>query len=109
MAYHSAQIVQPMNQPQLPFITFVGAVDCDALDVPVNIPFMWTAGDAEIIIPAGTQIAQVIVYKRTNKICDITARAASADELATETAAKTRKYSEESVYIPEWRHRHKDG
>lgn len=46
-----------MNQPQLPFITFVGAVDCDALDVPVNIPFMWTAGDAEIIIPAGTQIA----------------------------------------------------
>lgn len=106
---YSAQIVQPMNQPQLPFVTFAGAVDCDALDVPVNIPFLWTAGDAEMIIPAGTPIAQVIAYKRTDQIRDITARGASVDELNIEKTAKNRKYSEESVYSREWRHRHKDG
>jgi len=61
----SAMFVHPLNQFQLPFVTFAGAVDCDALEVPVNVPFFWI-GAADVKLPAGTPIAQVVPYFRAD-------------------------------------------
>lgn len=99
----SALFVHPLNHLDLPFRAFGGSVDCDALDVPVNVPFLWRGGPAQI--PAGTPMVQVIPYPRAALRAKATVRAETPAEAATRHAALTRKHSEESVYAREWRRR----
>lgn len=101
----SASFLQPINHFELPFHAFAGAVDCDALDVPVNVPFLWTAPPRAIRLPAGTPMVQVIPYCRGSQPRAVI-RAETGEETATRNAALTRKHSEESVYAREWRRRH---
>lgn len=60
---YSALYTHPLNRVDLPFVSFSGIVD-DGYDSPVNIPFMWIAGEGETILDAGTPIAQIIPFKR---------------------------------------------
>ncbi len=102
----SALFVQPINHFELPFQTFAGAVDCDALDVPVNIPFLWTDQSARYSLPAGTPIAQIIPFERRALKLSAESRAETAAEAEARATAKHRKHTEESVYAREWRRRH---
>ncbi len=102
----SAAFLHPLNQFQLPFVAFCGAVDCDALEVPVNVPFLWTGGAAELRLPAGTPMVQVVPYRRADLVRHGTARAETGAEAAARLAAHSRKHTEESVYSREWRRRH---
>ena len=102
----SAAFVHPLNHFELPFTVFNGAVDCDALDVPVNIPFLWTGAPGDHHLPAGTPIAQIIPYERAAQRLAADIRPETEDEAKTRAASLDRKYSEESVYAREWRRRH---
>lgn len=102
----SATFVHPINHFELPFTTFAGTVDCDALDVPVNVPFFWNAPMPDIVLPAGTPMVQVIPFERRAQIRQADIRAETEDEAATRTKTHTRKHTEESVYAREWRRRH---
>lgn len=102
----SAAFIHPMNHFELPFVTFNAAVDCDALSVPVNIPFFWSGREAETFLPAGTPIAQIIPYERKAMKLSAEARAETPDEAEVRAASLNRKYGEESVYAREWRRRH---
>lgn len=105
----SAAFLHPQNHFELPFQTFSGAVDCDALDVPVNVPFLWTSASAEVHLPAGTPMVQVVPYARKAMALRAQVRAETSDEAAARNTAHTRKHTEESVYSREWRHRHERG
>ena len=100
----SALFVHPLGHYQLPFRAFAGAVDCDALDVPVNVPFLWMGGEAHL--PAGTPMIQVIPFRRDLTRLDATVRAESEEEAKSRADTLARKHSEESVYAREWRRRH---
>ena len=102
----SAQFVHPLNHFELPFTAFNGAVDCDALDVPVNVPFIWRGMAPDIRLPAGTPMVQVIPYERAAMPRQADIRAETPDEAQTRSTALNRKYGEESVYAREWRRRH---
>ncbi|SMX47315.1 DUF6065 family protein [Maliponia aquimaris] len=102
----SAAFLHPVNHFELPFTAFNGVVDCDALEVPVNIPFLWTDPGEGVALPAGTPMVQVVPFERRAAITDATVRAETATEAEARAAALARKYGEESVYAREWRHRH---
>lgn len=102
----SASFLHPINHFELPFTAFSGAVDCDALDVAVNVPFLWGGQDPKIHLPAGTPMVQVIPYARAAMPATATIRAETQAESDRRSAAATRKYTEESVYAREWRRRH---
>jgi len=101
----SAAFIHPQNHFELPFHAFSGAVDCDALDVPVNVPFVWTA-QGETHLPAGTPMVQVVPYERKAMAQPVTVRAETDAEASDRATAHTRKHTEESVYSREWRRRH---
>lgn len=105
----SAAFLHPINHFELPFQTFSGSVDCDALDVPVNVPFLWTGETTEMTLPAGTPMVQVIPYQRAAMTLPSETRAETPQEAAARAQALTRKHSEESVYAREWRRRHERG
>ncbi|TRD10681.1 hypothetical protein FGU71_01565 [Erythrobacter insulae] len=97
-------LFQPvMNRPELPFYCFSGLVDCDRFDTTVNLPFIWTGGPGEFMIPAGSPIAQIIPIRRDALIKGHTARVSTEAELAQQDRAATRKYTEESTYRKDWR------
>ena len=102
----SAQFLHPINHLELPFRAFNGAVDCDALDVPVNVPFLWIGGGEDIHLPAGTPMVQVVPYQRSAMRLTSDIRAETQEENTVRATALGRKYSEESVYAREWRRRH---
>lgn len=102
----SASFLHPINHFELPFAAFNGTVDCDALDVPVNVPFLWTSTRGAVRMPAGTPMVQVIPFERAAQMRQSEVRAETAEEQARRQAANTRKHSEESVYAREWRRRH---
>ena len=102
----SATFTHPFNQFQLPFLAFNGAVDCDALEVPVNVPFFWTGPAEPLRLPAGTPMVQVIPYERAAMRGRAAVRAETEAETAARIASHTRKHTEESVYAREWRRRH---
>lgn len=102
----SASFVHPINHFELPFLAFNGAVDCDALDVPVNVPFLWNAHAPEIYLPAGTPMVQVIPYERGAMPNKAIIRPETKAEASIRSKALNRKYTEESVYSKEWRRRH---
>ncbi|MGV6811802.1 MAG: hypothetical protein ACWA47_06120 [Brevirhabdus sp.] len=106
----SAMFLHPVNHFELPFVAFNGSVDCDALDVPVNVPFLWRGPQRPSRLPAGTPMVQVIPYERAAQIRHGEARAENGAESRTRKDALVRKYGEESVYAREWRRRHeRDG
>ncbi len=102
----SVAFTHPFNQFQLPFLAFNGAVDCDALEVPVNFPFFWTAPPQPMRLPAGTPMVQVVPFQRAAMIRQAGVRAETAEESDRRRVALNRKYTEESVYAREWRRRH---
>ncbi|APX10450.1 hypothetical protein [Tateyamaria omphalii] len=102
----SATFLHPVNHFELPFTAFAGTVDCDALDVPVNVPFFWTGRSPDIRLPAGSPMVQVIPFERRAQMRAATIRAETEDEAATRAATLNRKHTEESVYAREWRRRH---
>jgi hypothetical protein len=102
----SASFLHPINHFELPFRAFNGAVDCDALDVPVNIPFLWTGIGTDFYLPAGTPMVQVVPYERAATKMTAEVRGETPEEFESRTAALGRKYTEESVYSKEWRRRH---
>ena len=102
----SAQFLHPINHLELPFRAFNGAVDCDSLDVPVNVPFLWMGGGEDTHLPAGTPMVQVVPYQRSAMRLTSDIRAETQEENTVRATALGRKYSEESVYAREWRRRH---
>lgn len=102
----SASFLHPINHFELPFSAFNGAVDCDALDVPVNVPFLWTNTRGASRLPAGTPMVQVIPFERAAQMRGAQVRAESAAEVAERDTALTRKHTEESLYARQWRRRH---
>lgn len=101
----SVLFCHPLNHVHLPFRVFDGWVDCDRFDVAVNAPFLWTAGRAQQVVPAGTPIFQVIPMQRSGRARDAVMRAETAQEVADRRHAETRKATEISVYRNEWRAR----
>ncbi|MBD3663991.1 hypothetical protein [Sulfitobacter aestuariivivens] len=102
----SASFVHPVNHFELPFSAFNGTVDCDALDVPVNVPFLWTSTRPALRLPAGTPMIQIIPFERASQIRRFEVRAESPAEVDARVAAHGRKHGEESVYARQWRRRH---
>jgi hypothetical protein len=60
---YSALYLNPINRFDLPFITVSGVIDNDDMDTPGLMPF-FIKKDFEGIIPAGTEYAQIIPFKR---------------------------------------------
>jgi len=61
---YSCFFTSPMHE-EIPFKIFEGVVDTDNYHGAVNFPFVLKDPNWEGIIPAGTPIAQVIPFKRT--------------------------------------------
>lgn len=102
----SASFLHPINHMELPFRAFNGSVDCDALDVPVNVPFLWTGNGTNFHLPAGTPMVQVVPYERAAMKISAEVRSETPEESDIRAASLNRKYTEESVYSREWRRRH---
>jgi len=102
-AGYSVLLTQPFNRPDLPFTCFSGLVDCDRFETTINLPFLWTGPVGQHLLPAGTPIAQIIPIRRDALLKDHASRPATEAEMAEETAARERKYHEESTYARDWR------
>ena len=102
----SATFLHPINHFELPFSAFSGTVDCDALDVPVNVPFLWTTQRKVIRLPAGTPMVQVIPFERAAQLRAADVRGETESEAGERQTAHTRKHTEESLYARQWRRRH---
>jgi hypothetical protein len=62
---YSSLFIHPLNRFDLPFHTLGGVVDTDQYPMPVLFPFLLkNFEDADLVIPAGTPIVQVIPFKR---------------------------------------------
>lgn len=61
---YSSLFIHPMNRLDLPFYTLSGIVDTDNYPAQVDLPF-FIRNNFIGTIPAGTPIAQVIPFKRT--------------------------------------------
>lgn len=59
---YSALLTHPLNRFDLPFLTLSGIVDGEFILHPGNVPVFFKE-DFEGIIPAGTPIAQLILFK----------------------------------------------
>lgn len=62
---YSILIVQPFHRESL-FTIFPGVVDTDTYSAPINFPFVLNDVTFEGLIPAGTPMAQIIPFKRTD-------------------------------------------
>lgn len=62
---YSSLVVQPLNRPDLPFMTMSGVVETDKFPAPIK-PFFFIRKDFTGVIKEGTPIAQVIPFKREN-------------------------------------------
>lgn len=62
---YSTLFLSPIHQ-NLPFKILEGVVDTDIYTEAVNFPFILTDPAFEGIIPAGTPLAQIIIFKRDN-------------------------------------------
>ncbi|MEM7221456.1 MAG: hypothetical protein AAF495_00665 [Pseudomonadota bacterium] len=100
---YSMLFTHPLNHFELPFQCFSGLVDCDRFLPTVNFPFALTGVSADITVPRGTPIIQLIPIKRDGLLKSHMARASTEEEAAEQAAAHHRKHNEESVYAREWR------
>ncbi|WP_299303752.1 hypothetical protein [uncultured Litoreibacter sp.] len=106
----SANFLHPINHFQLPFTTFNATVDCDALDMPANVPFIWHGATPGVRLQAGTPMVQVIPFERSAQLRQADVRGETAEETARRIKTHNRKHTEVSVYAREWRRRHeRDG
>jgi hypothetical protein len=60
----SCLFTSPFNHFEQRFKIIDGIVDTDTYYNNVNLPFLWTGGDADYIIPKGTPLVQVIPFRR---------------------------------------------
>lgn len=60
----SSLITSPLNHLETKFKILDGIVDTDTYYNQINFPFIWTGGDGEFFIRAGTPLVQVIPFKR---------------------------------------------
>lgn len=60
---YSSLFIPPMHRDN-DIIIFEGIVDTDSYHSPVLLPFSLSKSETDLFIPAGTPIAQVIVFKR---------------------------------------------
>lgn len=67
----SCLFTSPLNHLETRFKILDGIVDTDTYYNQVNFPFIWTGGDGEFVIQAGTPLVQVIPFKRTETKCVI--------------------------------------
>lgn len=98
----SAAFVQPLNHFDLPFQVFSGVVDCDVLEEPAKIPFLWTAQAETLVMPAGTPMVQVVPFKRDLAPAEADIRAETPAETAARTAAQDRSPKAMSPYALAW-------
>lgn len=61
---YSCLFIDPMHNPNGIFTILPAIVDTDTYDIPINFPFIMNDRSFTGIIPAGTNIAQVIPFKR---------------------------------------------
>ncbi|MFT5800053.1 MAG: hypothetical protein ACI84R_004135 [Candidatus Azotimanducaceae bacterium] len=102
----SVTFAHPFNHFQLPFTAFNATVDCDALDMPANVPFVWRGETPDVQLPAGTPMVQVVPFERAAQMRHGNVRAETRAETALRLETTTRKHTVESVYAREWRRRH---
>ncbi|UFK26330.1 hypothetical protein [Hardygib1 virus] len=95
---YSALITNPLNRPGQPFTPFSGVVDLDNYFNYVNAPFMWTGGDFEGVLDAGTPIVQVIPFKRDAMLTDATSRPMTDEEALEQQRTQTELGSHVSTY-----------
>lgn len=62
---YSCIFTSPLNHLETRFKILDGVVDTDTYYNNVNLPFIWTGGDGDFVIPMGTPLVQVIPFKRT--------------------------------------------
>ena len=62
---YSTLLTHPINRMDLPFYTLSGIVETDKFELPINFPF-FIRKDFKGVIPAGTPIAQLLPFKRSN-------------------------------------------
>ncbi|WGW03905.1 hypothetical protein [Tropicibacter oceani] len=105
----SAAFVHPINHFELPFRAFNGAVDCDALDVPVNIPFLWVGTSPDIDLPAGHPHGAGHPLSARRHVPDRRSSRRNQGRGRPARHRLDRKHTEESVYAREWRRRHERG
>lgn len=60
----SVIITHPHHRVELPYRALDAIVDTDTYHNQVNFPFIWTGGDYEGVIRAGTPFVQVIPFRR---------------------------------------------
>lgn len=60
----SCLFTSPLNHLETRFKILDGIVDTDTYYNQVNFPFIWTGGEGEFLIEAGTPLVQVIPFRR---------------------------------------------
>ena len=98
----SAAVLHPLNHFELPFTCFDAVVDCDVLQRPFNVPFRWTSPAPQVLLPAGTPIAQIVPFERRLAPPEAEIRA----ETPQETEARRAAQNGQSDYAPKWHRRH---
>jgi hypothetical protein len=68
---YSTLFIAPMHNPNPWFEIMPGIVDTDTYTAPVNFPFVLKDVTKEVLIPAGTPIAQLIPIKRNSWISQV--------------------------------------
>jgi hypothetical protein len=102
---YSVLFTHPLNHFELPFRCFSGLVDCDRFATTVNLPFAVSTAPADVTLPRGTPLIQVIPLRRGDLLQDHEVRASTAEESAEQDRANHLKYTEESSYARLWRAR----
>ncbi|MFC7165847.1 DUF6065 family protein [Halospeciosus flavus] len=103
---YSLLITSPFNRIEERFETFSGVVDADRYFNFINAPFMWTGGDFEGIIEAGTPLVQVIPFRRDAFITDGLARPMTDEEHEYQIKTQRRLGVNESHYREDlWVHK----
>ena len=93
--------VHPLNQPDLPFYTISGLVDCHGFkDGYVHFPALLEPG-FEGVIKAGTPVAQVIPVPRPTLELDV--RSMTADEVDANRTVQQNLQSESGVYRKQYK------
>ena len=61
---YSCLFTSPLNHLETRFKILDGVVETDKFYNPIHLPFIWTGGEGEFVIPKGTPVVQVIPFKR---------------------------------------------
>ncbi|UBF22055.1 hypothetical protein HRTV-15_gp36 [Halorubrum virus HRTV-15] len=99
---YSLLVTSPFNRIEPRFQSFTGIVDVDRYFNNINAPFMWTGGDYDGVLEAGTPIVQVIPFKRDGIISDARVRPMTDSEELTQKRVQNSLNSHESKYREEW-------